>query len=225
MWPWTFDESQQTVVIGILGFITVFLLIQLYFIRKRHEKVKTGSSNYDLEFAESLLSKYSAKLTALTKMIQNLSLRLEFVEKEMVLKYKNQGNSSKSLTTIDSSDTLSLISGSDMTKHPVVSDISDIHLQSDVTKSEDNLYKIRNTDHNLHDVSDMSLFVLELLNTKPMSSTEIQHEVKKSREHTSRFMKGLFVKQLVSRDVQTKPFVYRITDEGRKLLRVSGNSV
>jgi CTP-dependent riboflavin kinase len=58
-----------------------------------------------------------------------------------------------------------------------------------------------------------------------MSSTEIQHEVKKSREHTSRFMKSLFVKQLVSRDVHTKPFVYRITDEGRKLLKASHNSV
>ena len=231
MWPWfwALDESQQSVITGISGFIAAFLVIQLYFIkkRKRYENMKNGSSNYDLEFTESLLSKYSAKVTALTKMIQNLSLRLEFLEKEMVLKYKNQSNISKSMRSADPSDALSLIPNSDITKSVAsdISDISDISLRRDITSSVDDSYETKNAGWNLDDLSDMTTFVLGLLNTRSMNSTEIQHEVKKSREHTSRFMKSLFVKQLVSRDVHTKPFVYRITDEGRKLLKASHNSV
>lgn len=234
MWPWfwALDESQQSVIIGISGFIAAFLVIQLYFIkkRKRYENMKNGSSNYDLEFTESLLSKYSAKFTALTKMIQNLSLRLEFVEKEMILKYKNQANSLKpkpkvkTLGSVNSVDNL-LIYDSDVTKRSEAGDISDIHLQGDITESVDNSLGIETPSHNLDDVSNMTIFILELLNTRPMSSTEIQQEVKKSREHTSRFMKGLFIKQLVSREMHTKPFIYRITDEGRRLLKSSRNSV
>jgi hypothetical protein len=59
---------------------------------------------------------------------------------------------------------------------------------------------------------------LKLLSQKPMSTIEIKKALDLSREHTARFMKGLFDKGLVNRDDSEKPFVYRLTDEGKKYL-------
>jgi DNA-binding HxlR family transcriptional regulator len=237
MWPWflTFDESQQTVVIGILGFIASFLLGQLYFIRRRKRTtVKNSFNNYETEFAESLLSQYSAKLAALTKIIQNVILRLEYIERGSVLRHTSPTEKSDiESKSIKSTDTLPLSSEFDLSEasdYDVTGHISDVRKKSDITNSRHNIRDRKNNRdedashrENLYNIKDMTLFILELLNSRPMNSSEIQNQVKRSREHTSRFMKGLFVKGLVSREIDTKPFVYTITDEGRKLLKVSRN--
>jgi predicted transcriptional regulator len=52
----------------------------------------------------------------------------------------------------------------------------------------------------------------------PLTSREIQRRIKKSREHTSRLLKKLYSENFVMRDESTRPFKYKITNEGRKLL-------
>ena len=60
--------------------------------------------------------------------------------------------------------------------------------------------------------------ILKLLSQSPMTAREIQVNTKKTREHTSRLMKRLYNESLVTRDIDNKPFLYKITDEGRRLL-------
>ena len=60
--------------------------------------------------------------------------------------------------------------------------------------------------------------VLQLLMERPRTSIEIKTLVKKSREHSARLMKTLFERRLVSRADQKKPFVYELTEEGRRYL-------
>jgi len=62
------------------------------------------------------------------------------------------------------------------------------------------------------------LSVIRLLEVKPRSSVEIKELIGKSREHAARLMKTLFDEKLVSRDSSKKPFVYQLTDDGRKRL-------
>ena len=57
-------------------------------------------------------------------------------------------------------------------------------------------------------------YVLRLITEKPMTSRDIQVTIGRSREHTSRMMKKLFEEGLVERDMQTKPFTYKITQKG-----------
>ncbi len=57
-------------------------------------------------------------------------------------------------------------------------------------------------------------YVLRLITEKPMTSRDIQITIGRSREHTSRMMKKLFEEGLVERDMQTKPFTYKITQKG-----------
>lgn len=57
-------------------------------------------------------------------------------------------------------------------------------------------------------------YVLRLITEKPMTSRDIQVTIGRTREHTSRMMKKLYEEGLVERDMQTKPFTYKITEKG-----------
>ncbi len=62
-------------------------------------------------------------------------------------------------------------------------------------------------------------YILKLLAERPRTSREVQHAVGRTREHTARLMKKLHDSGLVSRDVESKPFKYTITDLGLARLR------
>ena len=65
--------------------------------------------------------------------------------------------------------------------------------------------------------------ILKMLEV-PLTSREIQGKIKKSREHTSRLLKKLYSENIVIRDETMRPFRYKITNEGRKLLEQTTNS-
>jgi len=68
------------------------------------------------------------------------------------------------------------------------------------------------------DSSDITEQVLRLITTKPMTSRDIQNTLKKSREHSSRFLKKLFEDGYVDRDTKSKPYTYSITKKGKEKL-------
>jgi predicted transcriptional regulator len=61
--------------------------------------------------------------------------------------------------------------------------------------------------------------ILLMLRENPMTTRQIQERVGRSREHTSRVMKGLYNSGFVIRDTSSKPFKYSITDTGLRQLR------
>ena len=62
-------------------------------------------------------------------------------------------------------------------------------------------------------------YIFKLLAERPRSSREVQLAIGRTREHTARLMKKLHGLGLVSRDINTKPFRYNITDAGRQMLK------
>jgi CRP-like cAMP-binding protein len=62
-------------------------------------------------------------------------------------------------------------------------------------------------------------YILKLLAERPRTSREVQHAIGRTREHTARLMKKLHDSGLVSRDANSKPFRYNITDAGRERLQ------
>ena len=60
-WPWFVDESQQTVVIAILGFIGAFLLTHYFLSLRSHNTIIRDSNSYD-GLIESLLSQVLGKV-------------------------------------------------------------------------------------------------------------------------------------------------------------------
>ena len=60
--------------------------------------------------------------------------------------------------------------------------------------------------------------ILTLLKDRPLTSTEIQRRVGRSREHVARFLKSLYERGLVERDETKRPYVYKISERGIKLI-------
>src|SRR5918992_4062245 len=69
------------------------------------------------------------------------------------------------------------------------------------------------------EVNSTTDYILKLLAERPRSSREVQLAIGRTREHTARLMKKLHDLGLVSRDINTKPFRYNITDAGREMLK------
>ena len=61
-------------------------------------------------------------------------------------------------------------------------------------------------------------YILKKLESKSLTTREIQQYIGRTREHTSRLMKKLYDDKFVDRDTSSKPFRYTITGEGHILL-------
>lgn len=81
--------------------------------------------------------------------------------------------------------------------------------------------RIEQTKERIHNMNFGSAtdYVLRLITEKPMTSRDIQITIGRTREHTSRMMKKMFEEGLVERDMQNKPFTYKITDKGLGRIR------
>ncbi len=61
-------------------------------------------------------------------------------------------------------------------------------------------------------------YILKKLDDEELTTRELQQYIGRTREHTSRLLKKMYDNKLVDRNMNSKPFKYTITDEGRKLL-------
>jgi DNA-binding transcriptional ArsR family regulator len=68
------------------------------------------------------------------------------------------------------------------------------------------------------DLDETQLAALKLLSEAPKNTRQLTDALGKSREHTARIMKALFESGLVKRNDSSKPFVYELTDNGRRRL-------
>ncbi|NIP62342.1 MAG: winged helix DNA-binding protein [Nitrosopumilaceae archaeon] len=60
--------------------------------------------------------------------------------------------------------------------------------------------------------------ILRLITKNPMTSRDIQITLKRSREHTSRLLKKLHDEGLVTRNTESKPYTYIISEKGKERL-------
>lgn len=71
-------------------------------------------------------------------------------------------------------------------------------------------------------LDETQLSALLLLRDASKDTRQLTDALGKSREHTARIMKALFESGLVRRNATSKPFVYELTDEGRRRLPPPG---
>ena len=67
-------------------------------------------------------------------------------------------------------------------------------------------------------LDETQLRVLDLLVESPKNTRQLTDALGMSREHTARLMKELFDAGVVTRNDATKPFVYQLSDQGRRRL-------
>ncbi len=200
------SELQLNIMISIVVFFVSFFVL-LYLMRYRSRR-PVAFNEYEIE---ATLSKYMIKLEDYTTLINELRAKMDVLEAKI------------STHEADTRPMNSIVTNSAVTDiYESVYDEKHV-IPNNIVTSQKNITRNRadeiNTDKTLR--QNTIMYILQLLNESPMTAREIQLSTKKTREHTSRLMKKLYIQSLLTRDIGSKPFLYKITDEGRRLLKVT----
>ena len=194
------DYSLSDTLISMIFFVLSFFTF-LYIGYFRDIK---GRDERDYKMKDMLIEGYLHKFDEYNEIISDLRSKLDVIDEKI--------NSEKNI--IKENEPAATIKLSDMAKDRSHKAIS--HNSGPVTKN----LNVTGEDIGLEEGTlrantvDSILRMLEL----PLTSREIQRKINKSREHTSRLLKKLYSENIVMRDESVRPYKYKITDEGRRLL-------
>jgi predicted transcriptional regulator len=198
------------IVTGIF-FIVGFLLSHLLKIRKKVvSQTVPLQRNDNLEILEVIENKKQLQIDNIILKLNDIQIRLDLLESK-VSQSKNQSpyehmvdNTIKNITE-----------NYDNTSHH--NDINDITQQSIPKTSQ--IEKVKSKTIILNDKHNATEhYILKIILKESLTSNEIKNAIGRTREHTSRLMKKLYELQLVDRDITTKPFKYKLTEQGKKYI-------
>ena len=177
---------------------------------------KKSTNHTDNSVVEAVVAEYTHRLKEFERIIGELKVKIDSVELRMLQHPASQ-------TSDDVSDVTRTFSQNTRTTSQSKSQLQEHHPPtSDVMESTaitpPSVVTSENSNPTLH--HNTSDYILKLLVEKSRTSREIQKDIGKTREHTSRLMRRLYESNLVSRDSNNKPFKYYITDQGRRELIV-----
>lgn len=212
----------------VIGMCSMFIYLK---IKDPVSKLKHQPDN---DVVEAVVYEYTRKLQSYDKGIGELRFKIDKLE--LLLTQRNHtghldkasgglGNNSPQKSTIisQSSEDPSLRShntkASSQTKSQTLENES-LLTASSVISDNITTDDIISNNHDMDYQSRLSTpdLILSLLAQRSRTSREIQIEIGKTREHTSRLMRKLYVSNSVARDDNSKPFKYHITESGRREL-------
>ena len=194
---YSLSDTLISMIFLVLSFFTFLYIGYLRDIKGRDER--------DYKMKDMLIEGYLHKFDEYNEIISELRSKLDVIDQKI--------NSEKYI--IKKNELAATNKSSDMTKERSHKAIS--HNSITVTKNlnvtgED--IASADEDSSGPNTVDSILRMLEV----PLTSREIQRKINKSREHTSRLLKKLYSENIVMRDESVRPYKYKITDEGRRLL-------
>ncbi len=198
------EYSLFDIIISIILFVLSFVAFYYFgYFRDLKERVKENQ-----KFKDMLIDGYIRKFDEYNDIISELRTKIDMIELRI--------NPEKSTRMEDEL----------VTSTNAVDDRSHKNISHNVTPV---MKSVIITDKKDDDRDDVALHlntvnsILKMLEV-PLTSRQIQGKIKKSREHTSRLLKKLYSENIVIRDESTRPFRYKITNEGRKLLEQTTSS-
>ena len=203
-----FDLNFQYTISDILISITLFVLSFVAFFYFGFFRDSKEREKQNHKFKDMLIEGYFHKFDEYNEIISDLRTKLDMIQ----MKVNSVNNYAKQDETARISDM-----GSEKSQNISHSMIPVTNVTNDVIVNQ---RKDEEKDDLRLSTVDSILKMLEV----PLTSREIQRRVNKSREHTSRLLKKLYSENIVMRDGSSRPFKYKITNEGRKLLERTANS-
>lgn len=198
------EYSLFDVIISIILFVLSFVAFFYFgYFRDLKERVKENQ-----KFKDMLIDGYIRKFDEYNDIISELRTKIDMIELRI--------NPEKSTRMEDEL----------ITSTNAVDDRSHKNISHNVTPVMKSVIITDKKDDVRHDVAlhlNTVNSILKMLEV-PLTSRQIQGKIKKSREHTSRLLKKLYSENIVIRDETTRPFRYKITNEGRKLLEQTTSS-
>ena len=198
------EYSLFDVIISIILFVVSFVAFFYFgYFRDLKERVKENQ-----KFKDMLIDGYIRKFDEYNDIISELRTKIDMIELRI--------NPEKSTRMED--ELITSTNAVDDRSHKNIShNVTPVMKSVIITDKKDDV----RDDVALHlNTVNSILKMLEV----PLTSRQIQGKIKKSREHTSRLLKKLYLENIVIRDETTRPFRYKITNEGRKLLEQTTSS-
>lgn len=198
------EYSLFDVIISIILFVLSFVAFFYFgYFRDLKERVKENQ-----KFKDMLIDGYIRKFDEYNDIISELRTKIDMIELRI--------NPEKSTRMED--ELITSTNALDDRSHKNIShNVTPLMKSVIITDKKDDV----RDDVALHlNTVNSILKMLEV----PLTSRQIQGKIKKSREHTSRLLKKLYSENIVIRDETTRPFRYKITNEGRKLLEQTTSS-
>lgn len=186
------------VLISIILFVLSFVAFFYYGFFRDSKELKEENHH----FKDMLIEGYLHKFDEYNEIISDLRTKLDIVQIKVNSVTNNRQNETVDTSDVDSNKSQDI-------SHAIIPVTNDVIVNQRKDENESRLNTV-----------DSILKMLEV----PLTSREIQRRVNKSREHTSRLLKKLYSENIVMRDGSTRPFKYKITNEGRKLLERTTNS-
>ena len=198
------EYSLFDVIISITLFVLSFVAFFYFgYFRDLKERVKENQ-----KFKDMLIDGYIRKFDEYNDIISELRTKIDMIELRI--------NPEKS-TRMEDELVTSTNAVNDRSHKNISHNVTPVMKSVIITDKKDDI----RDDVALHlNTVNSILKMLEV----PLTSREIQGKIKKSREHTSRLLKKLYSENIVIRDETTRPFRYKITNEGRKLLEQTTSS-
>jgi DNA-binding MarR family transcriptional regulator len=191
-----------TLVFFLIGFLISHLLRLKY--RSHHLTPSSSSSQIDnLEIIEAIENRKQLQIDTLMHKINNIQIKLDLFES--ILNQLSKGSYTDKNITQNQNIASQNILSSDVAnkKLPNISHKDMITAKPVILNDRQNA---------------TNYYILRLLLKESLTSNEIKNAIGRTREHTARLMKKLYELKLVDRDITTKPFKYRLTEQGKKYL-------
>ncbi len=199
------------IIIGIF-FIVGFLLSYLLKLQKKKRVGETVPLQIDnnLEIIEILENKKQLQIDNIILKLNDIQIRLDLLESKV--------SQSKNLPRYENTEDniiKNITDNKDITSHH--NEINDITKQYIPKKSQ--IEKVKDKSLIINDKHNATEhYILKIILKEPLTSNEIKNAIGRTREHTSRLMKKLYELKLVDRDITTKPFKYKLTEQGKKYI-------
>jgi hypothetical protein len=202
----TFYLIVITAIFFLIGFLISYLL-------KGQKPIVNNTvpvlRDNNIEIIEIIENKKQLQIDNIALKVNDLQVKLDLLESKLVQlenrpPYETTSNIGENITkTYD--NTSQDPAFNDIT-HDSISKI----LLTEKAKSKSSVF---NEKHNATEH-----YILKLILKDSLTSNEIKQAIGRTREHTSRLMKKLYELKLVDRDITTKPFKYKLTEQGKKYI-------
>ena len=187
-------------LLASIGLFLVTFFIVMFLMRVKNGTYKRNKVKKNV--IQSILSEYSDRLENYKIMITEIRTKVDLLDIKInsITTNYNKDSISDNIKIIDPLQKPEI-------KSSVISDVMNSDSDSDMNNNQS------------HDDSDNTInIILKSLTETSQTARDIQQLIKKSREHTSRLLKKLYLQNLVSRDNKSTPFRYHITEEGHRRL-------
>jgi len=209
-----FDANLHYSLLDVIISITLFILSFLVFFYFGYTRDIKERLKENHKFKDMLIDSYIQKFDEYNQIISDLRTKLDMIElkinpqKEVEIQDILQDIQHEFISSNDTANDKS----HKKISHNIPPVMKDVIITNKDSGGEQIMQRLNTVDS-----------VLKMLEV-PLTSREIQVRIKKSREHTSRLLKKLYSEDVVMRDESTRPFRYKITDEGRRLLEQTTSS-